>query len=144
VDVNVTVTERNTGQLNFGVGYSAAEGLTIQASISQANVLGTGNLLAFQVNNGDVNKVYSLTYQNPYWTPDGISRGFDFFRRDVDTADPRGRGLPHVLHGHRHALRHPGDRIRRRQLRHHGRADQARRLPSSARRVTSPTWRSSA
>jgi outer membrane protein insertion porin family len=86
VDVNVTVTERNTGQLNFGVGYSAAEGLTIQASVSQANVLGTGNLLAFQVNNGDVNKVYSLTYVNPYWSADGISRGFDFFRRDVDTS----------------------------------------------------------
>ncbi len=85
VDVNVTVTERNTGQLNFGVGYSAAEGLTLQASVSQANVLGTGNLLAFQVNNGDVNQVYSLTYLNPYWTADGVSRGFDFFRRDVDT-----------------------------------------------------------
>jgi outer membrane protein insertion porin family len=86
VDVNVTVTERNTGTLNFGVGYSAAEKLTVQASVSQANILGTGNALAFQVNNGSVNKVYSFTYQNPYWTTDGISRGFDFFRRDVDTA----------------------------------------------------------
>ena len=45
VDVNVTVTERNTGSLNFGVGYSAAEKLTLQASVSQANILGTGNLL---------------------------------------------------------------------------------------------------
>lgn len=86
VDVNVTLTERNTGTLNFGVGYSAAEKLTLQASISQANILGTGNLIAFQVNNGDVNKVYSFSYLNPYWTTDGISRGFDFFRRDVDTS----------------------------------------------------------
>jgi outer membrane protein insertion porin family len=86
VDVNVTVTERNTGTLNFGVGYSAAEKLTVQASVSQANILGTGNMLAFQVSNGSVNKVYSLTYVNPYWTADGISRGFDFFRRDVDTS----------------------------------------------------------
>jgi outer membrane protein insertion porin family len=86
VDVNVTVTERNTGTLNFGLGYSAAERLTIQASVSQANVLGTGNLLAFQINSGSVNKVYSFSYVNPYWTPDGISRGFDIFRRDVDTS----------------------------------------------------------
>jgi outer membrane protein insertion porin family len=86
VDVNVTVTERNTGALNFGVGYSAAERLTVQASISQANIFGTGNLMAFQVNNGRVNKVYSLSYVNPYWTTDGISRGFDLFRRDVDTS----------------------------------------------------------
>jgi outer membrane protein insertion porin family len=86
VDVNITVTERNTGTLNFGLGYSAAEKLTLQASVSQANILGTGNMLAFQVNSGSVNKVYSFTYVNPYWTADGISRGFDFFRRDVDTS----------------------------------------------------------
>jgi outer membrane protein insertion porin family len=86
VDVNVTVTERNTGSLNFGVGYSAAEKLTLQASVSQANILGTGNLVAFQLSNGSVNKVYSLSYLNPYWTADGISRGFDIFQRDVDTS----------------------------------------------------------
>jgi outer membrane protein insertion porin family len=86
VDVNVTVTERNTGTLNFGLGYSAAEKLTLQASVSQANIMGTGNMVAFQVNNGQVNKVYSFSYVNPYWTTDGISRGFDFFRRDVDTS----------------------------------------------------------
>ena len=85
VDVNVTVTERNTGTLNFGLGYSAAEKLTLQASVSQANILGTGNMVAFQVNNGSVNKIYSFSYLDPYWTADGISRGFDFFRRDVDT-----------------------------------------------------------
>jgi outer membrane protein insertion porin family len=86
VDVNVTVTERNTGTLNFGLGYSAAEKLTVQASVSQANILGTGNLMAFQVNNGSVNKVYSFSYLNPYWTTDGVSRGFDIFHRDVDTS----------------------------------------------------------
>jgi outer membrane protein insertion porin family len=86
VDVNVTVTERNTGTLNFGLGYSAAEKLTVQASVSQANIIGTGNMMAFQINSGSVNKVYSFSYLNPYWTTDGVSRGFDFFRRDVDTS----------------------------------------------------------
>ena len=85
VDVNITVTERNTGTFNFGVGYSEAEKLTIQTSISQANILGTGNMVALQVNSGSVNKVYAFSYLNPYWTADGVSRGFDFFRRDVDT-----------------------------------------------------------
>jgi outer membrane protein insertion porin family len=86
VDININVTERNTGTLNFGLGYSAAEKLTVQASISQSNIIGTGNMVAFQVNNGSVNKVYSFSYLNPYWTTDGVSRGFDFFRRDVDTS----------------------------------------------------------
>jgi outer membrane protein insertion porin family len=96
VDINVTVTERNTGSLNFGLGYSAAEKLTLQASISQANMLGTGNLVAFQINNGSVNKVYSFSYLNPYWTADGISRGFDFFRRDVDTSTLNGVAAFHT------------------------------------------------
>ncbi|HXF80195.1 MAG TPA: outer membrane protein assembly factor BamA [Usitatibacter sp.] len=86
VDVNVTVTERNTGSLNFGVGYSAAEKLTLQASVSQANVLGTGNQVAVQISSGAIDKVYSFSYVNPYWTVDGISRGFDIYQRDVDTS----------------------------------------------------------
>jgi outer membrane protein insertion porin family len=85
VDVLVNVTERNTGALNFGLGYSQADKLTLSASISQANILGTGNQLAFQVNNGTINKVYSLTFVNPYFTPDGVAAGLDLFRRDVDT-----------------------------------------------------------
>lgn len=86
VDVNVTVTERNTGSLNFGVGYSAVEKVTVQASVTQSNVLGSGNLVSFQIDNGAVNKVYAANYVNPYWTADGVSRGFEIFRRDVDTA----------------------------------------------------------
>ncbi len=86
VDVVVTVTEKNTGSLNFGVGYSQAEKLTISTSVSQANIFGSGNQLAFQINNGATNKVYSISYVNPYWTIDGIAAGIDLFRRDVDTS----------------------------------------------------------
>jgi outer membrane protein insertion porin family len=86
VDINVTVVERNTGTLNFGLGYSAAEKLTLSASVSQANILGTGNQASIQLSNGAVNKIYSVSYMNPYWTADGISRGFDLFRRDVNTS----------------------------------------------------------
>jgi outer membrane protein insertion porin family len=127
VDVNVDVTERNTGTLNFGLGYSAAEKLTVQASVSQANIIGTGNMVAFQINSGSVNKVYSFSYLNPYWTADGISRGFDFFRRDVDTSSLSDRVVPHVFDRPGHALRHPGERVRHGEPGLHGRAHQARR-----------------
>lgn len=86
VDVVVTVTEKNTGSLNFGVGYSQADKLTVSASVSQANIFGSGNQLAFQVNNGSINRVYSLSFVDPYWTIDGIAAGIDVFRRDVDTS----------------------------------------------------------
>jgi outer membrane protein insertion porin family len=86
VDLNVTVKERNTGSLQFGVGYSSADKLTVSASVSQANIFGSGNQLSFRVNNGSISKVYEISYLNPYWTVDGISRGFDLYVRDLNTA----------------------------------------------------------
>ena len=87
VDAVVTVTEKNTGSLNFGVGYSQVDNLTLSASISQSNIFGSGNQLAFQINSGTVNQIYSVSYINPYWTVDGVAAGIDVYRRNVDTSD---------------------------------------------------------
>lgn len=86
VDVEVKVTERATGNLTFGVGYSTAESLILTAGIAQNNIFGTGNALSFQVSTGSVNQIYSLSYTNPYSTDDGVSRGFDIYQRDVDAS----------------------------------------------------------
>ena len=86
VDLNVTVKERNTGSLQFGVGYSNADKLTVSASVSQANIFGSGNQLSFRVNNSTSSKAYEVSYLNPYWTVDGIARGFDVYQRDLNTA----------------------------------------------------------
>ena len=86
VDLNVTVKERNTGSLQFGVGYSNADKLTVSASVSQANIFGSGNQLSFRVNNSTISKAYEVSYLNPYWTVDGIARGFDVYQRDLNTA----------------------------------------------------------
>jgi outer membrane protein insertion porin family len=85
VDLNISVKERNTGSLQFGLGYSQSDKLTISASVSQANIFGTGNQLSFTVNNSRVSKIYQVSYLNPYWTADGISRGFDLYRRNLNT-----------------------------------------------------------
>ena len=85
VDVNVKVTERNTGNLTFGIGYSTTENIVLTAGLAQNNIFGTGNSLSFQINTGSVNQNYSLSYTNPYFTDDGVSRGFDFYRRDLDS-----------------------------------------------------------
>ncbi len=84
VDIDVAVTEKNTGSLNAGAGYSSADKLVLTASIAQNNVLGTGNSLALQVNTSRTAKTAVIAYANPYWTPDGVSRGIDLYRRTYD------------------------------------------------------------
>ncbi len=85
MDVNLSVREKSTGNIQVGMGYGSAEGLTLSGSVSQANLFGTGNYLSTQINTSKINTVYSLSYTNPYYTDDGISRGFDVFKRRTDT-----------------------------------------------------------
>src|SRR5262245_1038347 len=87
VDVEVKVVERPTGNLLFGIGFSTAEKVILSASVSQSNLFGTGNALSLQINSGSVNKVYALSYTNPYFTDDGVSLGVDLYKRNVDAAN---------------------------------------------------------
>jgi outer membrane protein insertion porin family len=85
VDLNISVAEKSTGSVQFGAGLSSNDGVVFGFNISQQNFLGTGNRVNAQLNTSKVNTIYSLSYTDPYFTPDGISRGFDIYRRDVDT-----------------------------------------------------------
>lgn len=85
VDLNYSVTEKPTGSIMAGAGFSSSEGLVLSGSISQQNVFGSGNHLAAQINSGSINKVYSLSFTDPYFTDDGVSRGFDVYQRKVNT-----------------------------------------------------------
>ncbi len=84
VDMNVTVEEKSTGNILAGAGFSSSEGVVLSGSVSQANVLGSGNFLSVQVNTSKVNKTYSLSYTNPYYTDDGISLGGDVYTRTTE------------------------------------------------------------
>jgi outer membrane protein insertion porin family len=86
VDLNLSVVEQSTGSVQFGAGLSSNEGVVFGVTVNQNNFLGTGNRVSAQINTGKVNTVYSLSYTDPYFTPDGVSRGFDIYRRDVDTS----------------------------------------------------------
>jgi outer membrane protein insertion porin family len=84
MDVNLSVKEKSTGSIQAGVGYGSYEKFTVSAGVSQANMFGTGNSLSTQVNTSKINTVYSVSYTNPYYTDDGISRGFDVFKRKTN------------------------------------------------------------
>ncbi len=85
MDVNVSVKEKSTGNISVGAGYSGGEGVVLSAGVTQANLFGSGNQLSAQVNTGKVNQVYSLSHTNPYFTDDGVSRGFDVYKRDTNS-----------------------------------------------------------
>lgn len=86
VDMNVSLTERPTGSVTFGAGFASGDGLILNAGVSQDNVLGTGNSLSTQINTSKVNRVLSVSFTDPYWTVDGISRGFDIYHRKFDSS----------------------------------------------------------
>lgn len=85
VDVNLNVKEKATGNMMVGAGYSTSEKIILTAAVQQNNLFGSGNNVALQVNSGSINKVYSLSFTDPYYTVDGISRGFDVYKRNVNS-----------------------------------------------------------
>jgi len=87
VDVNVTVKERPTGSLLFGVGYSDADGFLVQASIAQRNLFGTGKELQVAADNSVVTKSFNVRYVDPYYTVNGVSRGIQLFATKVDAQE---------------------------------------------------------
>jgi outer membrane protein insertion porin family len=86
VDMNISVVEKSTGSVQFGAGLSSNQGVVFGVTVNQNNFLGTGNRVSAQVNTGRFNTIYSLSLTDPYFTPDGVSRGIDVYRRDVDTS----------------------------------------------------------
>lgn len=85
MDVNVAVEERSTGNFSIGGGFSQGEGLVFTTGITQNNLFGSGNYAAMQLNTSKINQVYSFSYTNPYYTDDGVSRGFDIYKRNSDS-----------------------------------------------------------
>ena len=87
LDVNYSVSETSSGSVSAGLGFSQSSGLLFNASITQNNVLGSGKRMSLTFNNSEFSRVYSFAYTNPYWTVDGVSRGFGVFFREVDAEE---------------------------------------------------------
>jgi outer membrane protein insertion porin family len=87
VDVNVTVKERATGNIQIGAGYSSAEGLVLSGGIAQQNLFGSGNALSLEINTSKANRIIALSHTDPYVTTEGISRSLELFYRKSDLAE---------------------------------------------------------
>lgn len=78
MDLLIAVEERFSGNFSIGLGYSEAQGALLNLGLTHDNIFGSGNSVALDVNTSEAQKKYEFSYNNPYYTADGISRGFIF------------------------------------------------------------------
>jgi len=91
IDVNYLVEEGNFGELSASIGYSGGSGgLILSGSLSQNNFLGSGNRVSLNLNRSEFQENYSFSFDDPYFTVDGVSRGFNIFFRETDYEEGNG------------------------------------------------------
>ena len=119
-DVEVTVTEKATGNLLAGIGYSSSEKFVFNASISQQNIFGSGNALSAGINTSSVNRTIAADVHRAVLHGGrrlAHARGLPAQSRS-DVAF--GRAVSVVDLGRRGQLRHPDHRDRHDQPRRAG------------------------
>ena len=84
IDVDYQVEEQPSGSIGANVGYSDASGFIFGANVTQNNWRGSGNRVSFALSRSDIRDSYSFSHYNPYYTLDGVSRGFSLFYSEID------------------------------------------------------------
>jgi outer membrane protein insertion porin family len=81
VDVNFKVKEKPTGSIMLGAGFSTTDKVILSASVAQQNIFGSGKHVNLMLNTSKINRNIGLGFTDPYFTVDGVSRGFDIYNR---------------------------------------------------------------
>jgi outer membrane protein insertion porin family len=84
VDVDFTVEEQPSGSMNLQIGYAQYSGMLFSAGITQNNWFGTGKQVGFNLSHSRFQTGYNFTYNDPYFTVDGVSRGFNLYYQSSD------------------------------------------------------------
>lgn len=80
LNVEVSVKERQTGQISVGAGYSTATKGFFQASIAQNNFRGLGQNLNLNVSLAENQKTYNVGFTEPYFLDSKWTAGADVYR----------------------------------------------------------------
>ncbi|TXJ09714.1 MAG: outer membrane protein assembly factor BamA [Acinetobacter sp.] len=87
MDLEVKVEEQHSGTSTVAVGYSQGSGMTYQLGLSQTNFMGTGNRVSIDLSRSDTLDNYNLNILDPYFTIDGVSRGYNIYYRKTKQSD---------------------------------------------------------
>lgn len=84
IDVEYTVEEQPSASINASVGYGQGTGLMLGASLQHNNWQGSGKQVGVSLQSNDYQKLINFSYVDPYFTPDGVSRGINLFFSERD------------------------------------------------------------
>lgn len=82
--ITVDVTEKSTGELSFGAGYSTSDSILADVQIRERNLVGTGQDLRLGFSVSPRRQQIDLGYTEPYFLDRELAAGFDIFRRRQD------------------------------------------------------------
>lgn len=85
VDVEYTVEEQNFSNISFSVGSGGGGDFFISSSLEAQNFLGTGRTVGVGINKSTFQKSLNFNYLDPYFTADGVSRGFNVFLQEEES-----------------------------------------------------------
>ncbi len=84
VVLTAEVTEKSTGELSFGVGYSTTESVLGDVSIRERNLLGRGQDLKVGFSLSTTRQQADLSFTEPYFLDRELAAGVDLVRRRTD------------------------------------------------------------
>lgn len=84
VDLDMSLTERSTGSLDLSAGWVQDTGMVMAVGVAQDNLFGTGKSASARVSRSKTTLNGSLSFTDPYFTPDGVSLGYDIYGRRYD------------------------------------------------------------
>ena len=85
IDINYDVVEQNFGAVSFQVGTGGGGNFFISTSLQAQNFLGTGRTLGVGINKSRFQESLNFQYVDPYFTPDGVSRGMNLFAQKIES-----------------------------------------------------------
>ena len=87
IDADFTVEEQSSGSIGASVGFAQDAGLILGLNVQQDNFLGSGKRIGLGLNRSKYQDLYNFSYTNPYFTEDGVSRGWNVFYRSTDLSE---------------------------------------------------------
>lgn len=84
IDVDYSVEEQPSGSVTASLGFAQGTGLILGAGVSENNFLGSGKRVSIGLNRSRFQTSYNFSYLDPYYTVDGVTRGFNLFYRELD------------------------------------------------------------